>query len=59
MPNRSLLHRSEREWTRWGDEHPVVAGVMQLGIYALCWLGFIAIFLVIAGFVGLLAEAFS
>ena len=51
--------RTEREWTRWGDEHPVVAGVMQLGIYGLCWLAFIAAFLVIAGFVGLLAEVFS
>lgn len=33
--------RSEADWTRWGDEHPWLAGLIQFGIYALCWVGFI------------------
>lgn len=42
--------RTEREWVRWCDEHPVRAGLMQLGIYALCWMAFLVVF-GLAGFV--------
>lgn len=33
--------RTQDDWTRWGDAHPILSTVMQLGIYALIWLGVI------------------
>ena len=27
---------NQDDWTRWGNEHPIIAGLMQLGIYGLC-----------------------
>ena len=34
--------RDEADWARWGDEHPWLAGFAQLGVYLLCWVGFLA-----------------
>jgi hypothetical protein len=31
---------TQDDWTRWGNQHPWIAGLMQLGIYGLCWAAF-------------------
>jgi hypothetical protein len=41
------------DWTRWGDAHPWIAGILQLGIYALCWVGWVAGFCLIVALLGL------
>ena len=42
--------KTESEWTAWGDDHPFLAGFMQVGIYLLCWVGVIAgVWIILAG----------
>lgn len=33
---------TEDDWTEWGDRHPWIAGLVMVGIYALCWAGVLA-----------------
>jgi hypothetical protein len=51
--------RSEQAWIDWCDEHPVMAGLMMLGVYALCWAGFIGVLWIAAGGIGVLREVFG
>jgi hypothetical protein len=48
--------RSEDDWTRFGDEHPVRAGLAQAGIYVLIWVGVIACLMLAAFLFALLAK---
>lgn len=48
--------RSEADWTRWGNRHPFLASIAQLGIYALCWIAVLACLGILAGLFALLAR---
>lgn len=50
---------TQDDWTRWGDAHPLIAGIMQLGIYVLCWGGFLLGFGVVIALLSLLARGCS
>ena len=45
---------SERDWIEWINRHQVLAGLMQLGIYVLCIVGFVLFWGCIAAIVGTL-----
>ena len=51
--------RSEQEWTRWGDEHPILSALMQLGIYALCCIGALAGLAVLVFLAIVVSKAFG
>lgn len=47
---------TQDDWTRWGNRHPVVSTLMMLGIYALCWIAWLAAFALLAALFAFLGS---